>query len=117
MPVSAGRLTSTAALHILRFTNHYRKLAQQVVEPNPPSSVSGRQVGHYTVLAQIGTGGMAEVFSAVRSDGQFDQKVAMKLVPSAAVSHVVLDHFRNELIGALEEAAAKYRQAVESAGE
>ena len=39
---------------------------------------------------------MGEVFSAVRSDGQFDQKVAIKLVRSTAASGVVLDHFRNE---------------------
>ncbi|HET9803741.1 MAG TPA: serine/threonine-protein kinase, partial [Candidatus Acidoferrum sp.] len=63
-----------------------------------PSSINtqGRKIGHYTVLEQIGVGGMGEVFSAVRSDGQFDQKVAIKLVRSTAASGVVLDHFRNE---------------------
>jgi len=61
-----------------------------------PKGMQGRKVGHYTLLEQIGQGGMGEVFSAVRSDGQFDHKVAIKLVRSASDSAAVLDRFRNE---------------------
>ncbi len=65
--------------------------------PLPPfDNAPGPKIGHYTVLERIGTGGMGEVFSAVRSDGQFAQHVAIKLVRAAAASGVVLDHFRNE---------------------
>jgi len=65
---------------------------------NQPSNESshGRKIGHYTVVEQIGRGGMGEVFSAYRSDGQFEQKVAIKLVRTGADSAAVLQRFRNE---------------------
>jgi non-specific serine/threonine protein kinase/serine/threonine-protein kinase len=66
------------------------------LQPSPPNNAAGRRIGHYTVLEQIGSGGMGEVFSAVRSDGQFDQKVAIKLVRAGGDSASVLDRFRNE---------------------
>jgi hypothetical protein len=59
--------------------------AARALRQDESKSVSGRRIGHYTVLEQIGSGGM-EVFSAVRSDGHFDQKVAVKLVRAAAAS-------------------------------
>jgi len=63
----------------------------------PPNEAGrGRKIGHYTVIEQIGRGGMGEVFSAFRSDGQFEQKVAIKLVRTGADSAAVLERFRNE---------------------
>jgi serine/threonine protein kinase len=40
----------------------------------------GREVGPYKLLAQIGKGGMADVYLASRSDGVFKNNVALKLV-------------------------------------
>ena len=40
----------------------------------------GRLVGPYKIIAEIGHGGMGEVYRAERIDGQFDQQVAIKLV-------------------------------------
>jgi len=62
----------------------------------PNEAGRGRKIGHYTVVEQIGHGGMGEVFSAFRSDGQFEQKVAIKLVRTGADSAAVLERFRNE---------------------
>ena len=62
----------------------------------PNQAARGRKIGHYTVIEQIGRGGMGEVFSAFRSDGQFEQKVAIKLVRTGADSAAVLERFRNE---------------------
>jgi len=66
------------------------------VDQAPDDAGRGRKIGHYTVVEQIGRGGMGEVFSAFRSDGQFEQKVAIKLVRTGADSAAVLERFRNE---------------------
>ena len=40
---------------------------------------SEQQFGHYQLLRQIGSGGMGQVYLAERTDGQFEQKVALKI--------------------------------------
>src|SRR5207245_5929724 len=57
---------------------------------------SGRRIGTYDILDQIGHGGMGEVFSAVRADGQYEKKVAIKLVRSGYDTESILERFRNE---------------------
>ena len=44
---------------------------------NPPSATG--EIGPYRLLRQIGEGGMASVWLAVRSDGLLDRQVALKL--------------------------------------
>ena len=61
-----------------------------------PSIRPGRRVGAYDILEEIGHGGMGEVFSAVRADGQYQKKVAIKLVRSGYDTEFVLERFRNE---------------------
>jgi eukaryotic-like serine/threonine-protein kinase len=56
----------------------------------------GRRIGPYDVLEEIGHGGMGEVFSAVRADGQYQKKVAIKLVRSGYDTEAILERFRNE---------------------
>jgi serine/threonine protein kinase len=40
----------------------------------------GKQFGHYKILREIGRGGMGAVFLAERTDGEFQQQVALKIV-------------------------------------
>src|SRR6476660_500143 len=61
-----------------------------------PSIRPGRRIGVYDILEQIGHGGMGEVFSAVRADGQYEKKVAIKLVRSGYDTESILERFRNE---------------------
>lgn len=56
----------------------------------------GRRIGAYDILEEIGHGGMGEVFSAVRADGQYEKKVAIKLVRSGYDTKFILERFRNE---------------------
>jgi eukaryotic-like serine/threonine-protein kinase len=41
---------------------------------------SGTRLGPWRIVAPIGRGGMGEVYAAERADGQFDQRVAIKLM-------------------------------------
>ncbi|MCM3874982.1 MAG: serine/threonine protein kinase [Thermoanaerobaculia bacterium] len=60
-----------------------------------PSHV-GKRIGPYKVLAEIGHGGMGSVYLARRSDEQFRQRVAVKIVRPGMESDIVLRRFRNE---------------------
>lgn len=60
-----------------------------------PSRV-GRRIGAYTILEEIGHGGMGEVYRAVRADGEFSQQVAIKLVRGGYNPSSILERFRNE---------------------
>jgi serine/threonine protein kinase len=50
------------------------------LDGQPSLSLSGRMVGPYRLLRELGEGGMGVVYLAERADGQFDQQVAIKLV-------------------------------------
>jgi serine/threonine protein kinase len=62
----------------------------------PTGAQPGRTIGPYRILQQIGHGGMGDVFSAVRADGHYEKKVAVKLVRAGDVSAGVLERFRAE---------------------
>lgn len=52
--------------------------------------------GRYTVLREIGRGGLGAVFLAERSDGEFEQKVALKIIRQTFVNAEIERHFRRE---------------------
>jgi non-specific serine/threonine protein kinase/serine/threonine-protein kinase len=56
----------------------------------------GRRLGPYRIVAEIGHGGMGEVYRASRIDGQFDQQVAIKLVRVGMGSAFIVDRFLHE---------------------
>lgn len=43
-------------------------------------NLKGREIGPYKIKADLGHGGMGNVFLAERADGQYDQKVALKIL-------------------------------------
>jgi eukaryotic-like serine/threonine-protein kinase len=53
-------------------------------------------IGPYRVQGELGRGGMGAVFLAERADGQFDQRVALKLVKRGMDSAEILERFRSE---------------------
>lgn len=57
---------------------------------------AGERVGPYRLLRCLGEGGMGTVYLAERADGEFTQKVAIKLVRSPWISPQVIDRFRVE---------------------
>ncbi len=59
-------------------------------------SYDGKQFGNYKILREIGRGGMGAVFLAERNDGEFNQKVALKIVRQTILDHETERHFRRE---------------------
>jgi len=65
--------------------------------PKPGSGVlSGKRIGPYEVLEEIGHGGMGTVYRAVRGDGDFRVHVAIKVIRRGADEPLLLDRFRVE---------------------
>src|SRR5687768_17974874 len=60
------------------------------------SSMIGRTVGAYRLDEEIGRGGMGAVYRATRVDGEFDQKVAVKLIKRGMDTDMILRRFRRE---------------------
>ncbi len=56
----------------------------------------GRRIGPYLLIRRIGVGGMGEVYLAARADGQFEHRVALKLVRPGLGSEQILARFRSE---------------------
>ena len=66
-------------------------LAAQIPDPR-----IGHEIGPYRVVRRVGEGGMGVVYEAMRVDGQFQQRVAIKLVKRGMDSEYILRRFRNE---------------------
>lgn len=56
----------------------------------------GRHIGHYRLEALLATGGMGAVYRAVRDDGQFQQTVAVKILPGWATDEQTVARLRAE---------------------
>jgi tetratricopeptide (TPR) repeat protein len=63
---------------------------------NPFEGDRRSRIGPYTVIREIGHGGMGTVYLAARSDQGFDKTAAVKLVRRGMDTDFVLDRFRNE---------------------
>jgi serine/threonine protein kinase len=56
----------------------------------------GKTLGEYTIESVIASGGMGTVYLANRSDGAFEQKVAIKLIHPSLSSANFMERFRQE---------------------
>ena len=64
--------------------------------PMDASRWIGRLIPPYRCVAKIASGGMGDVFRAVRADGTFDKQVAIKLIQGARSTDFFLSRFQNE---------------------
>lgn len=67
--------------------------AQQLLQDNVPLE---QDVGPYKIIKELGRGGMGVVYLAERSDGQFEQQVALKLIKRGMDSDAIERRFLNE---------------------
>ncbi|HSU44149.1 MAG TPA: serine/threonine-protein kinase, partial [Casimicrobiaceae bacterium] len=64
-------------------------------EPGLPD-MAGRSFGPYTLERLLGRGGMGTVWLGHRSDGQYERKVAVKLLSAALIGNAAERRFRRE---------------------
>jgi len=64
--------------------------------PMDASRWIGRLIPPYFIEAKVASGGMGDVFRAVRADGTFDKQVAIKLIQGARSTDFFLSRFQNE---------------------
>jgi serine/threonine-protein kinase len=55
-----------------------------------------RRIGAYRLVREVGRGGMSRVYLAERADGQFEQRVALKVLRPGLDSDLDLERFRAE---------------------
>jgi len=67
----------------------------EITEPEPIYQ-EGQILGHYKLIKEIGRGGMGAVFLAERIDGEYDQKVAIKILQDGRTSATLIQKLRNE---------------------
>ncbi len=63
---------------------------------DPPTDVIRDRIGAYTILRELGHGGMGTVYLAARSDQGFEKQFAIKLVRRGMDTAFILERFRNE---------------------
>jgi non-specific serine/threonine protein kinase/serine/threonine-protein kinase len=68
--------------------------AAEWVDGAEPSE--GRRIGAYRIVREIARGGMGTVFLAERADGQYEQRVAVKVIKRGMDTEFVLERFRAE---------------------
>jgi eukaryotic-like serine/threonine-protein kinase len=70
--------------------------ALKVNDSNEGEKLTGRRIGPYLLVKEIGRGGMGAVYLATRADEQFKTHVAIKLIKRGMDSEDILRRFRNE---------------------
>ena len=61
-----------------------------------PEGLAGQQLGPYTLVREIGHGGMGTVWLARRTDGRYEGEVAIKFLRSGLFGHGDAERFQRE---------------------
>ena len=67
-----------------------------------PSLAAGTCLGPWRIEKLVGRGGMGEVYAAVRADGAFEQRVALKLLRYEAAGQMERFHAERRILARLE---------------
>jgi eukaryotic-like serine/threonine-protein kinase len=70
--------------------------ADAAAHGNASAVQPGGRIGPYRVIREIGRGGMGAVYSAERADGEFEKRVALKLVKRGMDTDEILRRFQHE---------------------
>ncbi|MDZ7717767.1 MAG: tetratricopeptide repeat protein [Balneolaceae bacterium] len=72
------------------------ELKQSLFARFKTDSYKDQVIGKYKIIREIGHGGMGSIFLARRSDGQYDQQVALKLLRTSFISDTQKQRFLAE---------------------
>ena len=61
-----------------------------------PDSIEGVRVGPYRLVRELGRGGMGTVYLAVRSDDEYQKRVAVKVLRRGMDTEAIIRRFRHE---------------------
>jgi serine/threonine protein kinase len=91
----------TAAELEAMIEDHRQVNAEGFLDSLPPMAnaepkLAGVSIGAYTLVSQIGQGGMGSVWLGTRNDGRYEGKVAIKLLNAALVGRAGEERFRRE---------------------
>jgi serine/threonine protein kinase len=99
---SLGQQNPELAAELAALLDEHRMLAQEgFLEKGSPAwssapGLAGQTLGPYTLISQIGQGGMGSVWLAQRSDGRFERRVAVKFVNLALAGKGGEERFKRE---------------------
>src|SRR5271169_1432342 len=97
-----GQQNPELAAELTALLDEHRVLAQEgFLEKGSPGwssapGLAGQTIGHYTLISQIGQGGMGSVWLGQRSDGRFERRVAVKFVNLALAGKGGEERFKRE---------------------
>jgi eukaryotic-like serine/threonine-protein kinase len=74
----------------------FDQLNTESKQAEPADELVGATLGSYTIQRRLASGGMGTVYLAARSDGQFEQTVAVKVVKRGMDSEEILRRFKTE---------------------
>jgi serine/threonine protein kinase len=99
---SLGERDPALATQLAALLSEHRVLAQEgflenrrFALPNA-TGLAGQTLGPYTLISQIGQGGMGSVWLARRSDGRFERQAAVKFVSIALAGRATEERFKRE---------------------
>jgi serine/threonine protein kinase len=99
---SLGEREPGLATQLAALLDEHRVLAQEgflengrFALPNA-TGLAGQTIGPYTLVSQIGQGGMGSVWLARRSDGRFERQAAVKFVNIALAGRATEERFKRE---------------------
>ena len=72
------------------------KKASDLINVEQKINFIGQQIGSYRIVEEIASGGMGTVFLAERSDGLFEQKVALKIIKPGLSTIPIIRRFQQE---------------------
>src|SRR6202453_3409041 len=90
------------ASQLAALLSEHRLLAQEGFLENTrfvlpkATGLAGQKLGPYTLISQIGQGGMGSVWLARRSDGRFERQAAVKFVNIALAGPATAERFKRE---------------------